>query len=174
MTPEKFLAMIVDPGLSVVAAIGGPKQSDHVRRLLIATALQESNLEHRYQGSPRQDPGPARGWFQFEASCVGRLLRHAASKNLVLAICETCHVVPEQDAIWRALEGHDTLAVAMARFLYWTDARPLPTTQADGYNYYDMNWRPGVRRPLDWPPHWLAATKAVFGEAPDPAATKGV
>lgn len=174
MTPEKFLAMVVDPGLSVVAAIGGPLQSDHARRLLLATAHQESRLEHRYQGSPRDEPGPARGFFQFEAGCVGRLLRHPATKGLVAAICDICHVVPEQDAIWRALEGHDTLAVSMARFLYWTDPRPLPTTQADGYNYYDMNWRPGARRPLDWPPSWLAGTRAVFGEPPVPPITNGV
>lgn len=164
MIPEDFLHAIIDPGLARLEALGGPKPADAARVMLLAIALQESGpgLEARYQHSPAEQPGPARGFWQFEqGGGVLGVLSHRATRDLALAICDDCGVVAHRAAVWRSLEGHDDLAVAFARLLLWSDPAPLPSTEQDGWAYYLRNWRPGKPHPARWPIHWETATNTV-------------
>jgi hypothetical protein len=164
MYPEAFLGGIIDSGLAFLAGFGGPSVSDDARRLMLCIALQESgaSLEARYQNSPSTSPGPARGWWQFEqGGGVAGVLQHNASKTLAAEACKRVTVVPQAAAVWRAIEGNDTLSCVFARLLLWTDPRALPTTQADAWDYYIRNWRPGKPHPETWPPNWKTAVDTV-------------
>jgi hypothetical protein len=165
VTPDVFLVVIVDVGLRFLTGVGGPEETSDVRRFLLAVALQESGraLEARYQNSPSDVPGPARGWWQFEqGGGVAGVLTHAASQNLALEVCEALHVLSFPAAVWRALEGHDLLSAAFARLLLLTDPYPVPATEADGWECYcNRLWRPGSPHPETWPDHWRIASETV-------------
>jgi hypothetical protein len=147
----EFCERILDPGLQVVRDVLDIPISSAARRLLLATAIQESGLRYRYQLSRFDSvPGPARGWWQFEVTGVAGVLRHARSAKLAQRICEHYGVEPQSTAVWRALEGHDGLAVAFARLLYFTDPDALPQNSASAWNYYLRNWRPGKPTRARW------------------------
>ena len=58
--------------------------------MLLAIGLQESRLTHR-----RQIGGPARGLWQFErGGGVAGVLRHAASRDHALSVCDARRVAP--------------------------------------------------------------------------------
>ena len=166
MTLDEFLNGILDPGLVFVATLD-PEilPTPDVRRFLLTVAQQESGpkLDARYQGSPSNSPGPARGWWQFEQSGgVAGVMQHAASKEQVMLACRVLHIHFQSAAIWRALEGHDTLSVCFARMLLRTDTHPVPTNAADGWKCYaDRLWRPGKPHPETWQGNWDAAAAAV-------------
>lgn len=164
MTPDQFLKNIIDPALKTLADVGGPKVSNDARRELLAIAMQECgpNLNARYQNSPSTSPGPAHGWWQFEqGGGVKGVLNHSAVKDWASKLCSECAVVVQEAAVWRAIEGHDDLSTGFARLLLYTDPKPLPTTQQDGWDYYQRNWRPGKPHPENWAANWSAADKAV-------------
>jgi hypothetical protein len=150
-----FCERILDPGLQVVRDVLDIRISSDARRLLLATATQESGLRHRYQLSRFDSvPGPARGWWQFEVTGVAGVLRHARSAKLAQRICDHYGVESQSTAVWRALEGHDGLAVAFARLLYWTDPKPLPQLMDPAWQYYVRNWRPGKPNRKRWVTSW--------------------
>jgi hypothetical protein len=160
MTPERFVAEILTPGLARLAALGGPPITPLGNQMMLAIAFQESgpNLNARYQHSPAITPGPARGFWQFElGGGASGVLDHRASSTLARALCRECEVQPHPAAVWRALEGHDVLATGFARLLLWTDPRPLPVTRQDGWEYYLRNWRPGRPHPQNWAGNWTLA-----------------
>lgn len=164
MTPEHFLTSIVDPGMTLLAQLGGPRVSALSRRMLVAIAMQESgpSLVARYQHSPAVQPGPARGWWQFERmGGAAGVLTHASSRVWAQRLCEHCTVIPQPAAVWRALEGHDMLAAGFARLLLFTEPQPLPTTREEGWNQYMRNWRPGKPHAGAWPSNWNSADVAV-------------
>lgn len=165
MTPDQFLVDILDPGLVFLASIEGPIPTDDVRRFLLCVALQESGatLTARYQNSPSPEPGPARGWYQFESGGgVKGVLTHGASSSLAKAACNHLHVVASQDAVWRALEGHDRLATVFARLLLFTDTHPVPTTASGAWDCYcNRLWRPGKPHPAMWVDNWRTADETV-------------
>jgi hypothetical protein len=168
MEADRFLARIIDPGLRFLEDLGGPMASDPARRELLAIALQESGpgLNARYQSSPATTPGPARGFWQFEqGGGVAGVLTHPSSATHAKKLCSELAVQPANAAVWRALEGHDPLAVGFARLLLWTDPKALPTTQQDGWDYYLRNWRPGKPHPEAWPANWKTADDAVRASA---------
>lgn len=163
-SPAAFLADIIDPGLNFLSGIGGPTPSDNARRFLLAIAQQESgpNLDARYQGSPSTSPGPARGWWQFEqGGGVAGVLQHNSSKALAASLCQKLVVQCANAAVWRALEGHDLLAVGIARMLILTTPKALPTTESDGWSQYLDLWRPGKPHQSVWPGNWSRADAAV-------------
>lgn len=165
MTPEAFLIRVINPGLRFLAAHGDIPPTDDARRFLLAVALQESGqqLDARYQGSPWDDPGPARGWWQFEqGGGVTGVLNHNATAVLASEICDDLWIVDTDSAVWRALEGNDLLSTAFARLLLFTDPYPIPTTQDEAWTCYcDRLWRPGKPHPETWPANWQTATRVV-------------
>ena len=169
MTPDKFCAEVIDPGLARLFGLAGlPPPSQPARSMMLAIALQESGaaLAARYQGSPAANPGPARGFWQFEqGGGVYGVLNHPASRSSALRLCEACEVVSQTAAVWRALEGHDFLACGFARLLLWTDPAalppPTPASREAAWNYYLRLWRPGKPHPETWAAHWATATGAA-------------
>ena len=162
MTPSQFASDIIAQGLDVLHRIGGPAPSDRARQMLLTIAMQESAIEHRVQVIASGNPGPARGWWQFErGGGVAGVMQHPSSAALAQSLCLECHVPFSAPHIWRCLEGHDTLAVGFARLLLWTDPNPLPTTHDTGWAYYLRNWRPGKPHPAKWPGYWRQAEEAL-------------
>lgn len=162
MTPETFLHAIVRPGLWELGEHGGPAPSLAAERFLIAIALQEADARHRYQGSPHDLGGPARGFWQFEPAGVLGVLTHRSTSVLAEQAALRAHVVAHTHAITRAIEGHDRLAVAFARLLIWTHPDPLPTDREQAWAQYLNLWRPGRPRHDRWAACWRAAHDATL------------
>lgn len=159
-TPAWFAAEVLAPGLAWLAPMvppGGPPDTPAVRRWLLAVAMQESGLRHRTQ----LGGGPARGFWQFEQAGVRGVLMHPASGKLALAACRAAVVEPDAASVWRAIEGHDRLATALARLLLWTDPHPVPTEERDGWACYLRLWRPGRPRPETWAECWRRAREGL-------------
>lgn len=165
MSPDLFLTTIIDPALELIATIGGPKPTDDVRRFELCISLQEAgrDLKARYQNSPANTPGPARGRWQMEqGGGVQGVLTHQASRTLAATLCGVLEVAPNPGAVWRALEGHDLLAAGFARLLIWTDPNPVPVTAQQGWDCYAKRlWRPGQPHPDTWPENWKTADVTV-------------
>lgn len=165
ISPASFLARVVDPGLDWTATNGGVHQGRAAaRQFLLAVAIQETGLEYRAQqvaGDPTR-AGPARGWWQFEAPTIGLLMQHNATAQRLAALCRAAAVRFEQDDIWRAIEGHDLLACAVARLLLLSDPEPIPVTANGAWQCYAVRlWRPGRPRPERWLAAWQAAQAAL-------------
>lgn len=134
-----------------------------------AIGWQESAFEHR-----RQIRGPARGLWQFEqgGGVVG-VLRHAASCELALQVCDARGVVALARPVYLALESDDVLAAALARLLLWTDPAALPALGdvEAAWQLYLRTWRPGaverdyygLRR--KWSVNYARALEAYQGAA---------
>lgn len=153
MSPEQLLTTVIRPTLALL----GPKyQGWEAERMLVAIALQESRLKHR-----RQIGGPARGFWQFETGGLSGVLRHSASKDDAARLIDTLVYKPEVGLLHAALEHNDILACGMARLLLWTDAKPLPLIEDEGWAYYLRNWRPGRPHPSYWPVAWKAAKEVT-------------
>ncbi|MGG5811490.1 hypothetical protein [Falsiroseomonas sp. CW058] len=164
-TPGAFLAGVVDPGLDWVRLHTGISSGRAAaRRFLLAVAIQETGLAARAQAvaGDAARAGPARGWWQFEAPTIGLLLRHPASSQPLRAMCAAAWVRPEPDDIWRAIEGHDLLALGVARLLLLTDPFDIPADEAAAWQCYAARlWRPGKPHPDRWPAAWRAAVAAT-------------
>jgi hypothetical protein len=164
MTPEDFLLHFLDPCLHWLEQNSGPKRDYDARRFLLAVALQEAgpDLMARYQNHPADDPGPARGWWQFEqGGGVAGVLTHTASIDVINHVCGLLVVHNEPAACWRAIEGNDLLAVAFARMLAYTDPAPIPSDETAAWDFYLRCWRPGKPHPETWPGNWNTATSTV-------------
>lgn len=143
---------IIQPALKLLpTAMGTPPAVV----LILAIFLQESYLAHRWQVIDPKRPkvkGPARGLAQFERGTkasrggVWGVYLHDASRFWLAKVCETLGVTFHPDAIWRALEVNDALAVMLSRLLLFTDPKPLPALadEEGAWRYYLRNWRPGA------------------------------
>lgn len=154
-----------EPGLQLLERLGGPRANDpRARQLLLAIALQESATKHRAQVLMNGEPGPARGWWQFERpGGVAGVLTHPATATLAARLCERLYVQALPFHVWRCLEGHDALAAAFARLLLYSDPAPLPVLDdaTASYQYYLRNWRPGKFCFGSWQAHWTHAAAAL-------------
>lgn len=162
---HRFSSRIVVPGLVHLEWLGGPPCADSAVRLLLAIARQESGAALRYQRTGTlSTAGPARGFWQFErAGGVLGVMKHQRTALLAHQVCDDALVDWDSHAIWRALEGHDGLAVAFARLLLLSDPLPLPKTEGESWSYYLRNWRPGKPHPESWAGHWGAANAISVG-----------
>lgn len=168
MDPAVFLHDILRPGLVSLAGYSSLLPDRTAERFLLAIALQESDATHRYQNAPASSPGPARGFWQFETSGVLGVLTHRTTAVLAEEACRRAHVVHQVAAVHRAIEGHDALAVAIARLLVLTDPQPIPQTQHDGWEKYLRLWRPGRPRADRWARCWdLADDATLLPRRPD-------
>jgi hypothetical protein len=141
--------------------------------MLVAIALQESALEHRWQVIDAKRPdkkGPARGLWQFELGSKAKgggvwgVYKHAASRYWLSQVCAARNVAFEPRAIWLALETDDVLACCVARLLLFTDAKRLPAISEpkaawDLYRY--RTWCPGKPHAGKWGGNHLTAVNAV-------------
>lgn len=162
MMPDRFYADLLRPGLVALAGLGGPMRTPEAECFLLAVALQESGLTQRVQVLANGHPGPARGFWQFEQGGVRGILSHPASISLALTLCKQAQIEPNTRAVWRALEGHDALAIGFARLLLLTDPYPIPTTESTAWDAYAHRlWRPGKPHPDSWGSNWVIAAKTV-------------
>ena len=127
--------------------------------LLLAIGLQESLLTHR-----RQIGGPARGLFQFErGGGVAGVLRHPASREHAVRVCDARGVAPVPEQVYQRLEHDDVLAAAFARLLLYTDPARLPAVGEVGasWDLYLRTWRPGRPHRHRWDALYAQAMEAV-------------
>lgn len=158
MTPETFVSLVLDPGLATLRTVGIPSD-DRARLLILAICGQESNWEHR-----RQIGGPARGFAQFErGGGVRGVLTHSASHAAIRRVCGLLDIPCDEATVYEAAAWNDTLAVALARLLLWTDPRPLPARgdEHGAWVYYLRLWRPGKPHPDAWPRRYQQALEAT-------------
>lgn len=164
MMPGFFLSRILDPGLDWVATHGSVQQNRAAARpWMLAVALQESALVERYQILDGGAPGAARSWWQVEEPTVRLLLRHEVTGPRLRSMCDAASVRHDPICIWRAIEGHDMLAVGVARLLLLADPHPVPVDEAGGWECYMRVWRPGKPRPEKWGSCWRMAQQAIGG-----------
>lgn len=165
MDAAEFHDRILHPGLVSLQRVTGIPDTDTAARFMLAIALQESALAHRYQvyRGPA-NPGPARGWWQFErGGGVAGVLSHRTTRGISRKWCEYCAVEPYSYSVWRAMEGHDLLAVGFARLLLWTLPKALPKDRHEAWKQYANDlWRPGKPHPNTWLDNWDLATKALY------------
>jgi len=133
----------------------------HTTQFLATVALTESNLTTRYQLTPGL-PGPARGFWQFELNGVKGVFNHRRTRKPLAQLCASCSVEHTPSAIWRALEGHDMLAVSLARLLLWTDPYPLPTEREEAWLCYSRLWRPGKPNRRRFDESWSMVENALY------------
>lgn len=161
-----LLQHIIEPALRLLPA---PLDSAQARVMLVAIALQESNLSHRWQVLNSGGKGPARGLWQFERGTeAGRggvwgVYLHPASAALLRQVCGLRGVACTPLAIWHAIETDDILAAAVARLLLLTDPFRLPPLHdANGaWQLYALRcWRPGKPHPQTWGGHHARAVAA--------------
>jgi hypothetical protein len=168
MTPDDFVATVLDPGLLLLNRVGGIWSDDRARVLLVAIAGQESGITER-----RQNLGPARGWFQFEKlGAVSGVLQHQLTASPAAKVCSELCIPADPATVYEAIAWSDHLSVAFARLLVWIDPAALPDVgqQDIAYGYYTRCWRPGRPRPSTWPDRYSAAMEAVKAN-PRPTST---
>lgn len=161
------LANAIDPALQLLP---GPMHSDAARIMLLAIGLQESKFAWRAQIVPG-DPyakGPARGYWQNERGGIQCVITNVATSDLAAVLCQARGVAFDAGLIHAKLEFDDILAAGFARLFLFADPHPLPVVDASDaqtWDCYVRNWRPGKPRPEDWPDNHAAARAQVLGEA---------
>jgi len=157
MTPAQCLQHVVVPALALLGA--ERYDTREARVMLLAMAGQESNLEHR-----RQQPGPARGLWQFEqGGGVRGVLNHPSTRAAAAALCSARGVAATPAAVYARLELDDILAAGLARLLLFTLPQRLPDrgNASMAWKQYLDAWRPGKPHIDRWPRNYAAAMKAV-------------
>jgi len=159
MDIELFIRFSLSPAMSLL-----PTSMDSLaaKKILIAIALQESNLNYR-----RQIGGPARGFFMFEqGGGVLGVLTHQASKPHIQRVLTSLDYSPDSDPseCYAAIEHNDILACCFARLLLWTDPSNIPTEIKGAWELYLRTWRPGRPHPEKWASNYNAAMDAFKGE----------
>src|SRR5690606_34041393 len=164
ITPHDFFGQIMEPALDLLPARMG---SIEARVMLLAIALQESGLAHRWQVVDLRRPaikGPARGLLQFErGGGVRGVLTHPASRDHAADVCLARGVVAAPQQVYDALDQDDILAVALGRLLLWTDPHRLPGV-GDEPGAWALSlrvWRPGKPHVGRWPDNYKAACAAL-------------
>jgi len=156
MQPRTWLAH-VDLALSLLP----PRlTSDTARAMLVAVALQESDLRHR-----RQIGGPAVSYLMWEPgsqSALPGLLRHRASSGMAAeftAALDYADLTPEE--LRQACITDSVLCAGLGRLLIWTLPEPLPANVLEAYSQYIAAWRPGKPTKRRWPSRWRQAWETV-------------
>lgn len=162
MSPRDLDRLVLIPVLDYLQE---PFHTIQARVLLLAIAIQETQLVTRDQGNP-DVPGPARGFWQFEKVAVQDFLQHGhkTMQRAALALWQPQTV----ESVWYALgTGADHLAAVLARDRLWRHvAAPLPALgDADGaYAQYVEAWAPGKPSPSRWTLSYTAALRTVQRE----------
>lgn len=161
MNVPKHVVQAVNEALRLLPPAMDSKEA---RVMLYAIGLQESRFTHRAQVIDGGGKGPARGYWQFErGGGVTGVLRHPSSRFWMNSVCNARNVPAQPMNVWLALETDDVLAAAAARLLLFTDPAKLPAIgeQAEAWQYYLRNWRPGKPHPRTWPECYTTALESV-------------
>lgn len=163
MQAKECLDNIINPTLRLMEQRAGIRYNPHAANLLLAIALQESNLSARIQGP--NDAGPARGFWQFEKIGVADML--ARQRHPLQIMCSALVLPFEAGKLHLMLAYNDAMACVLARLTLRVDPRPIPTTSAphEPWEYYIRNWRPGKPHRDRWDGRsWpvACATTGVF------------
>lgn len=136
-------------------------RSPQATAMLLAIALQESELEHRRQIGG----GPARGFWQFERGGLTGVRQHSASHDHFAAAMATLRYAPTTPTtiLQSVLADNDVLACVAARLLLWTLPAALPGSADpdEGWRQYLAAWRPGKPHPATWRGHYTRAWQLV-------------
>ena len=146
----------IEPALLLLPA---RMESPQAVVMMLAIGLQESRFTHR-----RQIGGPARGFWQFEqGGGVRGVLRHPATRDHAVKVCDARGVQPVDEKVYAALEHDDVLAAAFARLLLFSDPAKLPTIgdESGARSLYLRTWRPGKPHPGTWPALYAQSVEAV-------------
>lgn len=157
MTLDEITQRAIEPAYALLPA---RMRSKEATLMLLAIGLQESRFEHR-----RQIGGPARGFWQFErGGGVLGVLTHPASRQAARDVCTRFDIGWDSRAVYRELADNDILAAAFARLLLYTHPAPLPAlgSEADAWDYYIRNWRPGKPHLGTWPEMYQNALSFVL------------
>jgi len=128
--------------------------STEARAMLIAIALQESDLRHR-----QQIGGPARGYWQFEHIGVRGVLEHSATAQVATELLKRLDYDTTSTAAYGAIIHNDVLAGCLARLALFRLPQPLPgRSQSDeAWRQYIQVWRPGKPHPDKWSHNYARA-----------------
>jgi hypothetical protein len=133
----------------------------------IAIGMQESGYRTRVQ----DNNGPAHSFWQLEEGATERsgvrgVMNHPATRTFAMQYCAQNGLPFDAHAIWLAMAEDDDVGAAFARFLLYTNAKPLPLIgDVDGaWDYYLHTWFPGKPDQTRWGPAYAAALSAVRGE----------
>ncbi len=130
--------------------------------MLVAVALQESDLRHR-----KQIGGPALSYLMWEPgnlSALPGVLRHPATQGMAAAFVadlDYADLTPEE--LRQATVYDCTLSAGLGRLLLYTlpDALPQRHDSAESWGQYMRAWRPGRPHPERWSQRWLTAWMVV-------------
>jgi hypothetical protein len=156
VSPALFLDVALYPALRLLPV---RMDSPEARALIVTITLQESELKARRQ----HGGGPARSYLQFERAGIRGVLTHRTSAVEAVRICKAVDVDATVDAVYRAIEFHDPLAVCFARLLLWTlpDFLPQRTEAQAGWDQYLAAWRPGKPHRQTWDRYFRQAWNLV-------------
>lgn len=146
MNPALFWLYVIEPGVRFLESATGRTREYNTltaKRMLMAIAIQETNLDTR-----KQRKGPARSWWQFEGgprAGIAEVLTAKGTRAHAAKVCKELAITASTQAVHEAIEHCDLLACSFARLLLWIDPRPLPyNIDIDAsWDYYLRNWRPG-------------------------------
>ena len=175
MTPHQYIDLAIIPALT--ALVPERMNTREAWVMMLAIALQESNLRGRVQGEniattgpypASKKGGPARGPHQFELIGVEEVCRHPASAGHMRQACATLGYRFNAADLHTAMRWDLALDCTIARLALWRHPAPLPaaTERKVAWAQYVEIWRPGAERPDDWPVNWTAALAVTAGRRP--------
>jgi hypothetical protein len=168
VTPETLNSFLVPACLSLFPE---KYNTPEARAMLIAIALQESDLEHRQQliGNHRNWweslNGPATSYWQFEKIGIRGVLEHRKTGPLAREVLEKLGYPEDVNTIHKAIAHNDILAVCIARLALYRLPQPLPQRDQSemGWNQYVEAWRPGKPKRERWAERFELAWQVVGG-----------
>lgn len=165
------LRIDIEEGLSILPA---GLRTDAARVLLYATSRQENpgrsprQIVRNSKNGKFEPVGPAAGDYQMEkgGGIYGLLnFKSPTVQSLLAGVCKSRGVPQTADALFAGIQTDPILAAALARLLYYTDPKALPSVgdEAGTWALYLRVWRPGAyaRQPEELRAKW----KKSYAEA---------
>ena len=148
MRPKYLVDTVINPTLNMMQDYVGIPYNAYAENLLLAIALQESNLMARIQGP--NDTGPARSFWQFEK--IGVVDVFQRQKTALKVMCDALVLPCEPGKLHLMMAYNDMIACVIARLTLRLDPRSLglATTEEGAWEYYIRNWRPGKPHRNRW------------------------
>jgi hypothetical protein len=145
--------------------------SPEAHAMMIAIALQESDLKHRRQliGQHRHWwqslQGPATGFWQFERIGIRGVLEHRTTGAMARKVLTDFGYPDDVNTIHEAIVHNDVLAAVFARLALFRVPEPLPRRDQvdEAWRQYVTTWRPGKPHRHKWDACYEQAWRVVAG-----------